>query len=95
MCDGPQVQELHHGLVAFCSELKSMDTEVDVTELSPVELRQRLESAQSQLQEKRQSLQNLKENISNAAAQRNTEWYRIEPLLPYYTIRISSCVTLI
>ncbi|XP_059929160.1 uncharacterized protein LOC132473175 [Gadus macrocephalus] len=69
-----QVQELHHGLVAFCSELKSVDVEVDVTELSPVELRHRLESAQSQLQEKRQSLQNLKENISNAAAQRNMEW---------------------
>ena len=90
MFDGAKVQELHHGLVAFCSELKSMD--VDVTELSPVDLRQRLESAQSQLQEKRQSLQNLKENISNAAAQRNTEWYRVEPFLPSSHLL---CVTLI
>ena len=90
MFDGAKVQELHHGLVAFCSELKRVDVEVDVTELSPVELRHRLESAQSQLQEKRQSLQNLKENISNAAAQRNMEWYRIEPFLTYSNV---SCVT--
>ncbi|CAL8257999.1 unnamed protein product [Lota lota] len=67
-----QVSELHHGLVAFCSELKNTDVDVDVKELSPVELRQRLDSAQSQLRERRQSLQDLKENISNAAAQRNT-----------------------
>ncbi|CAL8300113.1 unnamed protein product [Merluccius merluccius] len=67
-----QVQELHHGLVAFCTELKNMEAEVDMKELGPVELGQRLESAQSQLRERRQSLQNLKENISNAATQRNT-----------------------
>lgn len=72
MFDRTKVQELHHGLVAFCSELKNMDVEVDTKELGPVELAQRLESAESQLRERRQSLQNLKENISNATAQRNT-----------------------
>lgn len=66
-----KVQELHHGLVAFCSELKSMDLEPDVKALGPGELGQRLESAEDQLLERSRSLQNLKENIGNATAQGN------------------------
>ncbi|XP_062256500.1 uncharacterized protein LOC133965920 [Platichthys flesus] len=63
-----QVQELHHGLVAFCSELKNMDGDEDVDRLGSVELKQRLESLKSKLNDKRQSLQNLKDNINNSAA---------------------------
>ncbi|XP_029926581.1 uncharacterized protein LOC115372660 [Myripristis murdjan] len=63
-----QVQELHHGLVAFCSELKSMDVEVDVEGLGSAELEQRLEFVQNRVKDKRQSLQTLKDNINNAAA---------------------------
>ncbi|XP_034465310.1 uncharacterized protein LOC117775875 isoform X1 [Hippoglossus hippoglossus] len=63
-----QVQELHHGLVAFCSELKNMDGDVNVDRLGSVELKQRLESLRSKLNDKRQSLQNLRDNINNSAA---------------------------
>lgn len=64
----PQVQELHHSLVAFCSELKNMDGEVNVDTLHSAELKQRLESVKSRLNDKRQSLQTLRDNISESAA---------------------------
>ncbi|XP_069395222.1 coiled-coil domain-containing protein 18 [Paralichthys olivaceus] len=63
-----QVQELHHGLVTFCSELKNMDGDVNLDRLGSVELKQRLESLKSKLSDKRQSLQNLRDNINNSAA---------------------------
>ncbi|XP_038592784.1 uncharacterized protein LOC119916896 [Micropterus salmoides] len=63
-----QVQELHHGLVAFCSELKNMDGDVNVDRLGSAELKQRLEFVKSQLNDKRQSLQTLRDNINNSTA---------------------------
>ncbi|XP_076599718.1 uncharacterized protein LOC143328456 isoform X1 [Chaetodon auriga] len=68
-----QVQELHHGLVAFCSELKSMDGDVNVDKLSSAELKQRLESVKSQLSDKRQSLQALRDNINNSTAHKKKQ----------------------
>lgn len=63
-----KVQELHHGLVAFCSELKNMDGDVNADRLGSAELKQRLELVKSQLNDKRQSLQALRDNINNSAA---------------------------
>ncbi|XP_044069171.1 uncharacterized protein LOC122883990 isoform X2 [Siniperca chuatsi] len=63
-----QVQELHHGLVAFCSELKNMDGDGNVDKLGSAELKQRLELVKSRLNDKRQSLQTLRDNINNSTA---------------------------
>lgn len=61
-----KVQELHNGLVAFCSEIKNMDRDVDVDRLSSAELKEKLELVQSRLNDKRQSLQTLRDNINNS-----------------------------
>lgn len=66
-----KVQELHHGLVAFCSEIKNMDPDENVDRLGSAELKQRLEMVNSQLEEKRQRLQVLRDNINNSAAHKN------------------------
>ncbi|XP_064799672.1 uncharacterized protein LOC135518426 [Oncorhynchus masou masou] len=66
-----QVQEIHHGLVAFCSELKSMGVEVDTSGLSFLELEQRLGLAMRLLRDKRHSLQSLRETMRDAGAHRN------------------------
>eukprot|EP00063_Salmo_salar_P061112 XP_014035947.1 PREDICTED: uncharacterized protein LOC106589993 [Salmo salar] len=66
-----QVQEIHHGLVAFCSELKSMDVEVDTSGLSFPELEQRLGLAMGLLRDKRHSLQSLRETMRDTGAHRN------------------------
>lgn len=63
-----KVQELHHSLVAFCSELKNMDGDVNVDRLGSAELKQRLELVKSQLNDKRQSLQALRDDINNPTA---------------------------
>ncbi|XP_067091839.1 uncharacterized protein [Osmerus mordax] len=63
-----QVQELHQGLVAFCSELKSTEGEVALVELNSAELEARLEEAQGRLRDKRQSLQALRDATTHAAA---------------------------
>uniref|UniRef100_A0A096MFM7 PDZ domain-containing protein n=1 Tax=Poecilia formosa TaxID=48698 RepID=A0A096MFM7_POEFO len=68
-----QVQELHHGLVAFCSEIKNMDPDANVGRLGSAELKQRLEMVNSQLLEKRQRLQILRDNINNSAAHKNKQ----------------------
>ncbi|XP_036979524.1 uncharacterized protein LOC119033476 [Acanthopagrus latus] len=68
-----QVQELHHGLVAFCSELKNMDGDVNADRLGSAELKQRLELVKSQLNDKRQSLQALRDNINNSAAHKKKQ----------------------
>lgn len=64
----PKVQELHHGLVAFCSELKNMDGDVSIDRLGSAELEQRLDSVKSRLSDKRQSLQSLRDNNNNNSA---------------------------
>lgn len=64
----PKVQELHHGLVAFCSEIKNMDGDLDVDRLGSAELMQRLELVKSQLNDKRQSLQTLRDTVNNSTA---------------------------
>ncbi|XP_068574835.1 uncharacterized protein [Cebidichthys violaceus] len=68
-----QVQELHHGLVAFCTEIKNMDGDVDVDRLSSAELKERLELVESRLNDKRQSLQTLKDNINNSTAHKKKQ----------------------
>ncbi|XP_044228892.1 uncharacterized protein LOC122997045 [Thunnus albacares] len=69
-----QVQELHHGLVEFCSELKNMDGDVNVDRLGSSELKQKLELVKSRLNDKRQSLQTLRDNINNAAAHKKKQF---------------------
>ncbi|KAI4884699.1 hypothetical protein NFI96_014123 [Prochilodus magdalenae] len=64
-----QVQELHQGLVAFCSELKNMDRQQDIEKLDSLELKRRLGQTQDKLQEKRQSLQILRDSLSTAPVQ--------------------------
>lgn len=61
-----QVQEIYHGLVAFCSELKKMEGEIDTERLDSSELKKRLRQAQNNLQSKRQSLQILRESLNTA-----------------------------
>ncbi|XP_066507360.1 putative leucine-rich repeat-containing protein DDB_G0290503 isoform X2 [Hoplias malabaricus] len=66
-----QVQELHHGLVAFCCELKNMDRQLDTEMLDVLELKRRLNQTQDQLQEKRHSLQRLRDKFSVQPEQSN------------------------
>ncbi|KAF7219720.1 putative LOC107375453-like protein [Nothobranchius furzeri] len=87
-----QVQELHHGLVAFCSELKTMDTDVNVDGLGSAELRERLEVVNSQLMEKRQNFLILRDNVNNSTAHGNKWVHRfkkhitvIEVMTPKYS----------
>lgn len=61
-----QVQEIYHGLVAFCSELKKMEGEIDAEQLDSLELKKRLSQAQNNLKSKRQTLQILRENLNTA-----------------------------
>lgn len=63
-----KVQELHHGLVAFCSEIKNMDGDVDVDRLSSAELKERSQLVKSRLNDKRRSLQTLRDNINDSTA---------------------------
>lgn len=66
-----KVQELHHDLVAFCAEIKNMDPNANLDKLGSAELKQRLEMVNSQLEEKRQRLQILRDNINNSAAHKS------------------------
>ncbi|XP_034537473.1 uncharacterized protein LOC117811348 [Notolabrus celidotus] len=68
-----QVQELHHGLVAFCSELKSMDGDASADRLGSAELKQKLELVKSRLTDKRQSLQTLRDNVNDSAAHKKKQ----------------------
>ncbi len=45
-----------------------MDGDVNVDQLGSAELKQRLELAKSRLNDKKQILQNLRDNINNSAA---------------------------
>lgn len=62
--DCEKVQELHHSLVAFCSELKNMEADVNVDGLGSAQLKQKLEVVISQLNDKKQSMQALRDNNS-------------------------------
>ncbi|XP_054874532.1 uncharacterized protein LOC118470844 [Amphiprion ocellaris] len=68
-----QVQELHHGLVAFCSELKNMDGDVKLDKLGSAELKQKLDLVHSQLNDKKQNLQTLRDNINNFTAHKKKQ----------------------
>ncbi|XP_061646468.1 uncharacterized protein LOC133485982 [Phyllopteryx taeniolatus] len=68
-----QVQELHLGLVTFCSELKNTDGDGNLEMLSSAELEHKLELLQRRLSDKRKSLQSLRDNISNSAAHRKKQ----------------------
>ncbi|KAA0718148.1 hypothetical protein E1301_Tti001258 [Triplophysa tibetana] len=61
-----QVQEIYHGLVAFCSELKKMEGNMETEQLDSLELKNRLSQSQNNLQSKRKSLQILRENLITA-----------------------------
>lgn len=65
--DCEKVQELHHSLVAFCSELKSMEADVNVDGLGSAQLKRRLEVVIGQLNDKKQSMQTLRDNTNNSA----------------------------
>ncbi|XP_054654471.1 uncharacterized protein LOC129193815 isoform X2 [Dunckerocampus dactyliophorus] len=68
-----QVQELHLGLVAFCSELKNSDGDVNLEMLGSAELEQKLEMLQRRLSDKKQSLQTLRDHINNSAVHRKKQ----------------------
>lgn len=68
-----QIQELHHDLVAFCSELKSMDSDTKVDRLGCEELEQKLELVKSTLNNKKESLRSLRDNASNPSCQRRKQ----------------------
>ncbi|KAM8860057.1 uncharacterized protein AB9W97_019787 isoform 2-T3 [Spinachia spinachia] len=68
-----QVQELHHGLVAFCSEIKNMDGDVDVDRLSFAELKERSQLVKSRLYDKRRSLQTLRDNVNDSTAHKKKQ----------------------
>lgn len=72
-----KIQELHHDLVAFCSELKSMDGDTNVDRLGCDELEQKLELVKSTLNSKKESLQSLRDNASNPSCQRRKS---VDPL---------------
>lgn len=65
-----KIQELHHDLVAFCTELKTMDGDTKVERLGCEELEQKLELVKSTLSNKKESLQTLRDNASNPGCQR-------------------------
>ncbi|XP_038123463.1 uncharacterized protein LOC119771504 isoform X2 [Cyprinodon tularosa] len=75
-----QVQELHHDLVAFCAEIKNMDPNANLDKLGSAELKQRLEMVNSQLEEKRQRLQILRDNNSAAHKSRQLEVRLLEKM---------------
>ncbi|XP_056110990.1 uncharacterized protein LOC130088295 isoform X2 [Rhinichthys klamathensis goyatoka] len=66
-----QVQELYHGLVAFCSELKKMEGDMDAVQTDSLEVKRHLSEAQDSLKRKRQSLQTLRDNLNTAPVQKN------------------------
>ncbi|XP_016297712.1 uncharacterized protein LOC107654911 [Sinocyclocheilus anshuiensis] len=66
-----QVQELYHGLVAFCSELKKMEGEMVAVQTDSFEVKRLLSETQDNLQRKRQSLQTLRDNLNTAPVQKN------------------------
>lgn len=68
LCVQKKVQELHHDLVAFCSELKNMDGDANVDALNSAELRQRLGMVNSRLNDKKQNLHTLRDNITSFTA---------------------------
>ncbi|XP_061833801.1 uncharacterized protein [Nerophis lumbriciformis] len=68
-----QVQELHLGLVAFCSELKNSEGDANLEMFGSAELEQKLELLHRRLSDKKQSLQTLREHISNSAAHRKKQ----------------------
>lgn len=72
-----KIQELHHDLVAFCSELKSMDGDTNLDRLGCGELEQKLELVKRTLNSKKESLQSLRDSGSNPSCQRRKS---VEPL---------------
>ncbi|KAL6101644.1 uncharacterized protein ACO6RY_16843 [Pungitius sinensis] len=68
-----QVQELHHGLVAFCAEIKNMDGDVDVERLSSAELEERSQLVKRRLNDKRRSLQTLRDSINDSTAHKKKQ----------------------
>ncbi|XP_057704779.1 uncharacterized protein LOC130923249 [Corythoichthys intestinalis] len=68
-----QVQELHLGLVAFCSELKNSDGDGNLEMLGSAALEQKLKVLHRRLTDKRESLHTLREHINNTAAHRKKQ----------------------
>lgn len=64
-CFDPKIQELHHDLVAFCSELKSADSDVSADGLDSAQLRQKLELVKTRLSNKKQTAQMLRDHVNS------------------------------
>lgn len=62
----PKIQELHHDLVAFCSELRNADGEVTADGLNSDQLRQKLELVKGRLSNKKQKVQTLRDQVNGA-----------------------------
>lgn len=60
----PKIQELHHDLVAFCSELKSADGDVSADGLDSAQLRQKLELVKLRLGDKKQKVHALRDHVN-------------------------------
>lgn len=64
-------------MVAFCAELKSMDGDASVERLGCEELEKKLELVKSTLNNKKESLQSLRDNASNPSCHRRKS---VDPL---------------
>lgn len=63
--------------MAFCAELKSMDGDTDLDRLGSEELEKKLELVKSTLNNKKESLQSLRDNASNPSRHRRKS---VDPL---------------
>ncbi|CAG09526.1 unnamed protein product [Tetraodon nigroviridis] len=68
-----QIQELHHDLVAFCSELKSADGDVSADGLDSAQLRQRLELVKNRLSDKKEKAQTLRDHVNGAVTHKKKQ----------------------
>lgn len=57
--------------MAFCSELKKMEGDMDAVQTDSLEVKRRLSEAQDSLKRKRQSLQTLRDSLNTAPVQKN------------------------
>ncbi|XP_056903926.1 uncharacterized protein LOC130534073 isoform X2 [Takifugu flavidus] len=74
-----QIQQLHHDLVAFCSELKSADGDVSADGLDSAELRQKLELVKGRLSDKKQKVHTLRDHV-NVAHEKQLDVHLLEKM---------------
>ncbi|XP_061084665.1 uncharacterized protein LOC133118575 [Conger conger] len=66
-----QVQELHRSLVAFCGELRSMESEPALKGLTPGDLEAQLGLVQRRVLEKQQSVQAMQDRLSSSETRKS------------------------